>query len=234
MNAEISRIRKNRGQSEIFDHKPIRVNDDSINDVMYQLNRNFSDLYVLESKGDIDIEEFVHKFIANIYIILKIFDEMGIYPDYFFDEIVKMNIEYKKVADDKSIRGDYRLFRDIKLSSRVSKGIKNGFEKGYYRLQAYPKKDINEDFLEMVGLFQTFNIPYNINTKEQCVKVFNDLKHNHTNIVDAFMNGDDIYDDIECLFRLLYEYMSFFVSMGIYPKEYLDEYIDSIKETKHK
>ena len=52
--------------------------------------------------------------------------------------------------------------------------------------------------------------------------------------MDAFLNGDDIYDDIEYLSRLLFEYMSFFVSMGIYPKDYLDAYIEEQEKTKHR
>ena len=234
MNAEISRIRKNKNLSEVFDYKPRRIDFDRTSELLRQLNINLSELYSLRNE-DVKIDIFIDKFIANIYIILNMFDEMGVYPDYFFDEIVKMNIEYKKISGDRSIRGDYQLFRDIRLSARVCEDIKSGLEKGYYRVQAYPKKDINEGFLEILGLFQTFNMPYNINTKEQCKKVFNELQHNHMCIIESFYNSEDIIDDIEFLSRLLFEYMTFFVSMGIYPKEYLDKYIDKMnnKQEEH-
>ena len=232
MNAEISRIRKTRNNSEIFEHKPIRLDFDRVNDLTYQLNANFGELYMMVRSNDINIDEFVKRFTMNLYIVLNMFDEMGVYPDYFFDEIVKMNIEYKKLANDQSIRGNYQLFKNVNLSARVSEAIKKGLEKGYYRIQSYPKKDVNENFLEIVGFFESFNIPYNINTKEQCVKVFSALEHNHVSIIESFINDDDIVDDIEYLSRLLFEYMTFFVSMGIYPKEHLDKYIESI-ETIH-
>lgn len=232
MNAEISKIRKRKNNSEIFEHKPMRLDFDRMNELTYQLNTNFSELYMMVRNDDINIDEFTKRFIANVYIVLNMFDEIGVYPDYFFDEIVKMNIEYKKLANDQSIRGNYRLFKNVNLSARVSESIKNGLEKGYYRIQSYPKKDIDENFLEMVAFFESFNIPYNINTEEQCVKVFNALEHNHLNIIESFINGDDIIDDIEYLSRLLFEYMTFFVSMGISPKEQLDKYIESI-ETIH-
>ena len=229
MNAEISKIRKIRNQSEVFDHKPERISIERGNAMMYQLNRNFGDLYMMVRHNDVDIDEFTKRFIANIYIVLNMFNEMGVYPDYFFNEIIKMNSEYKKISDDKSIRGNYRLFKDVNLSARVARAIQRGLEEGYYRIQAYPKKDIDENFLEIVGLFQTFNIPYNINTKEQCIKVFHALEFNHVSITESFINGDDIVDDIEYLSRLLYEYMSYFVSMGIFPKEHLEAYINSIE-----
>ncbi len=233
MNAEISRIRKNRGDSEIIDHKPERLEERHMLEMVYQINSNFSDLYNLQyNNDDIDIDVFVDKITQNTYIVLNMFEEMGIYPDYFYDEIVKMNIDYKKVLDrngdnSNTLRVNNRLYKESSLSAKVAKTVRSGLEKGYYRIQAYPKKDINDAFLEMITFFEVFKIPYNINTKEQCKKIFNEIKYNQIKIIDEFINSDYIFEDVEYLARLLFEYLSFFVAMGIHPKEYLDKYIDS-------
>lgn len=235
MNAEIAKIRKSRNYDEIITGEPTRIKDDRLNEMVIELNRNFSDLYIMENNNNIDADEFINRFTANIYIILNMFNEMGIYPDYFYDEVFKMNIEYKKlIQNNNGIRGNYRLFNEINLSARVSEAIKNGLEKGYHHIQAYQRKDLNDAFLEMIGFFQAFNIPYNIHTEEQCKKVFNDIKYNHINIIEELLNSDFMFEDIECLARLLFEYMTFFVSMGVYPKKFIDDYIDSIDRRKRK
>ena len=235
MNAEISRIRKIRNYNEAINREPTRIKENRLLEMIYQLNSNISDLYSACNGEHIDIEDFANSFIANIYIILNMFNEMGVYPDYFYDEIVKMNIEYKKVIQNNNgIRGNYRLFSEINLSARVSESIKAGLEKGYYRVQAYQKKDLNDAFLEMIGFFQAFKMPYNFHTEEQCKKVFNDIHFNHLNIVEELINSDFLFEDIECLSRLLFEYLTFFVSMGIHPKQYFDSYIDKLTSGKHK
>ena len=235
MNAEIAKIRKIRNKSEVFDYNPKRISDSRMNEIVYELNTNFSDLYAMQKKDDIDINDFVNKIITNVYLVLNMFNEMGVYPDYFYDAIVKMNIEYRKIVDaNNSLRGNYGLFNEVKLSSHVAKVIKVGLENGYYHIQAYPMKDINDAFLEMVGFFQAYNIPYNINTKEQCKKVFQDINFNHINIISQLLTSDYIFVDIECMARLLFEYLSFFVSMGIQPKEYLDQCINDVEGIKRK
>ncbi len=235
MNAEMARIRKTRNYNEAINRQPTRIKDDRMEAMVFKLNYNFKDLYEMVTNNQIDIDEFANVFIANIYIILNMFNEMGVYPDFFYDEIVKMNIEYKKIIEDnKGIRGNYRLFKEINLSARVSKAMQSGLDRGYNRVQAYQKKNINDAFLEMISFFQAFNIPYNIRTEEQCRKVFNDIQFNHINITEKLLNGDFITDDIECLARLLFEYLTFFVSMGIYPKDLLDEYIDRVSDVKTK
>ena len=41
-----------------------------------------------------------------------------------------------------------------------------------------------------------------------------------------FLNSVDLSDDIECLCKLLLEYLKFFAAVGINPKEYLDNEIN--------
>ena len=235
MNKEMAKIRKTRNYDEIINSEPVRIKTNRLCEMAYELNINYKELYECVRNNKIDINQFVNVFTANIYIVLNMFNEMGVYPDYFYDQIVKMNVDYKKIVHkDNGIRGNYRLFNETNLSNRVSEDIDLGLKNGYYRIQAYKKKDIDEAFLEMLSFFQSFNIPYNICTEEQCKKVFKDIQFNQAYILESLLNSDYLSDDIECLSRLLFEYISFFVSMGIYPKKYLDEYIDSVANVKHK
>lgn len=235
MNAEIARIRKSMNYKEEINREPTRLNEDRIIKIVYDLNANIADMYHNQNSDNIDIEEYANKFMDNIFIILNAFNEMGIYPDYFYDEVVKMNIDYKKIVqNNQAIRGNYRLLKEIDLSAGVTRGIKNGLEKGYQHIQAYQRKDINDSFLEMIGFFQAFNMPYGINTIEQCKKAFNDIQFNHMNIIETLLNSDYLFVDIECLARLLFEYLTFYVALGIHPKKYVDARIEPQEEIKTK
>lgn len=225
MNAELSRIRNNRDLSDKFDHAPDELKDSKISRVI-ELNTNMAVLYSNHYHNEIDINEFANNFIANIYIVLTLFNDMGVYPDYFYNEIVKMNVEYRKLVNDNSIRGKYILLEKIGLEAETISAIREGMKRGYYRVQAMPKRDIGESYDEMGKLFDDFGIQHGICTKEQCAKTFNDINYNLSVIMSQLINSDDIYDEIECLSRLLFDYLTFFVSLGINPKEYLDNYID--------
>ena len=235
MNAEITRIRKNRNLEEKMGNKPERLPELFMNDMLFSLNTNMGKLYNEVYSNNIKIDDFIDGFIANIYIVLNIFNEMGIYPDYFYDVIVKMNTEYRKNIDSSNtLRGNYELFKNVDLSTKLTRAIKTGLDNKYYNLEAYPKKDINDAFIEMIGFFEAFNISYNICDEQQCKKVFNEIEYNHTNIIEELANSDYDFVDIECLSRLLFEYLSFFVSLGIHPKEYLDNYIDNAQKGKQR
>ena len=235
MNAEVSKIRKSLNYNEVINREPSRLSADNITKIVYNLNANMNNLYNKKMNNDIDIEEYASIFMDNIFIILNAFNEMGIYPDYFYDEIVKMNIDYKKIVqNNQGIRGNYRLFKEINLSASVSKAIKNGLEKGYHHIQAYQKKDINDAFIEMIGFFQGFNMPYGIQTEEQCQKVFSDIQFNHMNIVETLLNSDFLFEDIECFARLLFEYLTFYVAVGIHPKKFMDAKFELKEDTKTK
>ena len=234
MNAEIKRIRKERGETEKINYEPKKIEDDRLIELVHDLNVNITDLYNMK-KEPMNIDAFIEKFIANIYIIIDTFNEMGVYPDYFYDEILKMNIDYKKlIKNNNDLRGNYRLFNEIDLSAGVAEYIRKGLDNGRHHFQAYQEKTIDDAFLEMLGFFQKYEIPYNQPTEEYCKKICSDIAFNHANIIEELTNSDYLFVDIECLSRLLFEYISFFVAMGIYPKKYLDEYIDTKEKEKHK
>jgi len=233
MNEEILKIRKLRGLSEDFDKKPDKIPDMIMSDKIYKLNTNMGELYLKALHDDIDVNDFIHKLVANIYIVLDIFNEMGVYPDYFYDAVVKMNKDYRSYVDNSnSLRGNYELFNNINLSSKITKTIRDGLMNGNYRIDSYPKKDLNDMFTEMISFLETCKIPFDINDRSQCKKAFSDIEYNHINIMASLSNSDYDFVDIECLSRLLFEYLSFFASVGINPKEYLDEYIEEQEKVK--
>ena len=49
-----------------------------------------------------------------------------------------------------------------------------------------------------------------------------------------FNVSDYVYSDVECMTQLLFEYLSFFVEIGVNPKEYLDELIEEKENHKTK
>jgi hypothetical protein len=157
---------------------------------------------------------------------------MGIYPDYFYKEIVKMNIAYKKQVKDNTVRGRYHIFRSTNLSVETIEAIKAGLK----NKDCYDKpsdNDINDAYLEMIKFFRVFNIPYGITTEEHIINSFDDINYNIKAIMNQLTNSDDLFDDVECLSRLLFDYISFFVLIGINPKQDLDDYIDIMEMTKH-
>ncbi len=232
MNAEISKIRKLRNMDEIIDSEPERINPNKMTEIIHRLNHNMGELYHKQYHGNITINDFVNKFIENIYIVLNLFIEMGIYPDYFYKEIVKMNIAYKKQVKDNTVRGRYHIFRSTNLSVETIEAIKAGL-KNQDCYSNPSDSDINDAYLEMIKFFRAFNIPHGITTEEHIINSFNDIDYNIKSIMNQLTNSDDLFDDVECLSRLLFDYISFFVLIGINPKQDLDDYIDIMEMTKH-
>ena len=243
MNEEIVRIRKLRGYNEIMGAKPEKIKDSSMLSWLKKLNENMTKLYHINLSQEYDEYVFVEKIIDNIYSILCMFNEMHVYPGYFFRKVFEMNSKYierkiefesqdELVRDDNRIKGDYVFFRDTNLAAWLKSEIRKGFENGYYRIQAYPQTNISDAFLEILGLFQKYNIPYKITTKEKCQKVFSGIYTNYSNNISTLTNSDLEFIDIGCLCRILYDYVSFFVSIGINPKKYLDEYIEKMEKER--
>ena len=234
MNAELMTMRKKRNLSEVMDHDPVRLDPDDIIDRIYLLNTNMSHLYVINHKEGASIDTYIEELIKNIYLILDIFNDMGIYPDYFYNIIVKINMEYRNLVFDGKIRGNYGLYQMVDFSSKISKLIKEGLEKKEYQLDISKSKDIGECFLEMISFFERYNMTYNNHTVENCAAMFDDIYYNINNIINnTLSNSDFLFVDIECLTRILFEYISFFVAIGVNPKKYLDEYIEN-ENTKGK
>ena len=235
MNAELMRIRKNRQLGELMDGNINKIDPDLLLEKIYKLNINMAYLYNINKNPQASIDEYINKIISNIYLILDMFNDMGVYPDYFYDIIVKMNIEYRNLVSDGKIRGNYGLYEMINFSAKISELIKEGLNNGKYQLDLTKSKDISECFVEMVSFFQRFGISYNNRTIEMCQSTFKDIYYNVNNIINNTLNNSDfLFVDIECMTRLLFEYLSFFAAIGVNPKLYLDEYIDREEKVQRK
>lgn len=244
MNEELLKIREVTEYSNNT-NKYSRIKEKEMLEYLRNLNQNMTKLYYKNAEKKYDEKEFIDCIIENIYNILNIFSEMNVFPGYFFRKVFEMNSKYleRKIDYDSrensigvkyGIRGDYRFFNETHLSAWISGEIRTGLNNGYYREQAYPKTNISDAFLEILALFQKFDLPYKISNKDDCQKLFNDISVNYSNISGALLNSDSDYEDIEYLCRLLYEYISFFVAIGVNPKKYLDEYIENQRKEKHK
>lgn len=237
MNKELSKIRKTRNYKEEINRSPIKIRDDRLNEIMFELNTNMSEVSRMIIDDNVDIDSITTKIIANIYIVLSAFNEMGIYPDYFYDELYRIKVDFRKeLLSDSKYQGDYREVEKLKISknAELSRITENGVNNNRGNIQAYEKKDINKNYQDMIAYFNAFNIPHGTCTKEECVKAFEKSHFNHCNIIQHLLSSDVLSDDVESFVRLLFEYVSFFVAVGIPPKDLLDEYIEKvagIKET---
>lgn len=233
MNAEISKIRKARNFDEEIKGEPTKISMDRLNEIIRQLNNNiFEGNYEYQ-----DIDEFIKRLINNVFLILNVFDEMGVYPDYFYDLVFNVQIEQEKIfLDHKDILNDYTQVQKIKdtIRFRAIKSIKSGLERKYYHFKAYKKKDINNAYIDMMEFLKTYNIPYMNNTKENYINGLNKIKDEQVIIKSYLDINDTIDEDIYDFSRLFFQYMYFFVSMGINPKELLDQYIDSVENINSK
>ena len=220
MNDEIAKLREMNNENPVFDHKPTRIPEKEMLEILRTLNFNFSHLYELNYHEDNDIEQFTDKITDNFAIVLNMFKEMGVYPGYFFDMLIQMRIDFEKKHKKEeydTLRKNFQMYYEMNYGRAVEDGIK----KCYYRIQAYSKKNISDAYNDMTQLFDLYTIPHDINTKENCGKTYKEIEYNHVAIMNDLLNSDDIYEDVESMTKLMYEYLSFFVSMGIDPKEML-------------
>ena len=223
MNAEIVKMRKMNNDSEIFDHKPERIPEKEFSALIKEIEINFSFLEVSAHHGNIDIDFFANIYATNMAIILGMFNRMGIYPDYFYDAIIKLKISNKdKIVGEIETNKLYNNYQLYKTSS-FSKVVKDALDNQLYRVQTYPRRNLIDAVRGMTRVFNTFNIPYNLNTLDEYKWAYNQISCNCSNITLALLNSDDIYEDVEYMAKLLFECISFFVAMGINPNEYLDK-----------
>ena len=244
MNEELEKIRELSGDSFNETKAYSRIPDKDMLEYLQTMNVNIAFLYYhsFKNEGDDFVDKYIEKITENIYIILNIFNEMNIYPGYFFRKIFEMNQKYyerkrdlkKEEDNNKSLRGDYKLFNETGLSAWIAREIRKGLKEGYYLKNSYPNTNISDAFLEILALFQQYDIPYKITTKEEYRKAFDDITVNYTNIDNEILNSNFDFVDVECLCRLLFEYISFFVAIGINPKSYLDKYIEENGKKKSK
>ncbi len=231
MNDEIAKMRERDNESLDFSYKPGRLSDDEMQEALYNIHTNYRLLYELNNRGDVDINEFASKTAENIKILLEMFNTMGVYPSLFFDLFVKMKLDYRKnhaIDGNQTITSNYFLIYKFNYEREVEEN----FKRRIYSIQLPAKKSITDAYNDVLTVFKAYGIPYGIKTNEQCSKVFEEVRRDYSAIANELENSVDIYKEIECMTRILYEYISFFVAMGIDPKEYLDKVL--LKKDDHR
>lgn len=235
MNAELARIRELMGNDERFDYKPRPLNEDQRSVMAKDLNIIMYELYSSMANGSVDISTFAIKFARCIYLILMAFNEMGIYPDYFYNQIVRIWMQYRLKMDYANrLLKNYQKIKKSRLPLIQSSEIKAGIVNKKYFYNPDGVLNVSKVYYDMIDSFDAFNIshytPQSI-TKEQIAKAFSDIRFNCMNIMTNPLNGDGVInmiDDIELLSSLLFEYISFFAFLGIDPTDYLDLHIQSL------
>ena len=240
MNAEISKLRKSRNYDVEMDIEPTRIKPDRLDEMIFQLNSNMRELYNTirdPYNVDIDLKLFTNRLIENIYIILNGFNEMGVYPDYFYDELVKLKIEKDKlISGNKNAEENYKLRKEIEetIQLKTAKIMENGMNNKYYHFKAYQEKNIDDNYDELVKYYQALNLPYGVSSKESVIKNFTRIFIEQVNATEKLLNTYSIHQDIYCFTQLLISYMSFFAAIGIRPKNELNSCIESVDNIKHK
>ena len=237
MNNEVFKIRQNNEIEDESYGKAIKLTDQELIDYQYVLNSNMTKIYNAKNNPHTSVDAYIDCFTHNLYLVLEIFAKMNVYPDYFFDVVFKRNIDLKKVASESSVTNFKNS--DV-LSGTVGSKIKQGIENGYNHINSGEqkefvlKRDINDYFTEMVSFYQVFGMEYGNCNLNQCRKSFNKHYINIINIMGDLTISDYVYSDVESLTQLLFEYLSFFVEIGVNPKDYLDELIKEKENKKTK
>lgn len=232
MNTEMAKIRETMGLDEKINDDPKRLSGDELILRTRELNMNLTRLYFKDMKNEATLDDYVNAFIKNIYIVLEIFNEMNIYPDYFFDQTFLYNIEFQKFAKNNPELEKSQLKKLFYPGNNYYTKLREGVEKKYNKIQSMPSRDINDYFVELISFYQVFEFPYN--KPENVKEIFDYFKIDISNIMTDYINSDFLYEDIECLTKLLFSYLSFFVEIGVNPKEYFDKYVEEKKSTKKK
>ena len=231
MNAELVRIRKNN-ESKIQTVGNIsKINPNHLSNIIVSLNANMAYLYNINNNPNVSIDDYINKIISNIYIILEAFNEMDIYPDYFYNVFFMVNEEYRSLASQGRINGKEDLYNFSEFRGKISYMMEKGLQNGNYKLTSTRVRDIGEYYDEMVDFLHKYYLPCEVMTVEMCKEMFTYI-YNDVNscINNNLSNSPYISDDVECLSRLLFDYIQFFAAIGINPKEYLDKYIMEQKE----
>lgn len=233
MNEEVFRINELKGISVTGKTKINRISAHDLVDLQYQLNTNMTKLYQYGEK--LKINDYINAFVENMFIILNMASDMRLTPDYFFNVAFKSNAEFlafskkhPELLHGEAISEFGKKYSIYRVHDDIIDAVYNGEYKDEYKSDDFNEKRSNVDyyFMKIVDLYKKNNEPYGRTNQLQCQKSFLVHYHEMVNIMLDFYNCDDVADEIECMMNLLYEYLCFFVEIGVDPKIYLDECIE--------
>ena len=232
MNIEVIRIRNDRGDSIQVDGNIKRLDSNDLLDRVCNLNKSMDNFSNLNGNPEATIDDYAKHAAEIISLVLGMFSEMGIYPDYFYDIYFRINDDFRSLQSAGEVGGDKDLYDVPGYRFRISKLMENGVNNGNYKLNPTKVKGISDYYNKMVAFSQKHYMPCNVNTIEMCREMLLDIKTRCENCINSLGTSPYVSDDIEKLTIILFEVISFFAAIGVNPKEYLDVELEKLDE-KH-
>ena len=229
MNIEMIRIRNNRGLSLQVDNEVKRINSHDLMDRIFDLNTSLDELSRINDDPNSEVDDYARNIAKSITLILDMFNEMGIYPDYFYDIYFRINNEYRDSQSKGEIKGGQSLYDVPGYGARISRMMENGIKANNYKLNPTGVKNIGDYYNEMIAFDYKHHLPCEITTVEMCREMFSEIKTECGNCINFLGMRPYISDDIENLVRVLFEYISFFAAIGINPKGYVDRELENME-----
>ncbi len=220
MDAEVRKISNDLEEENVQQLWDMRNRDDEKKKLCLALNENMYAFYTPygHDKMNYQLNDYAEQIIQNIYIILKLFARLNIYPEGFF-EIIK-----ERKENQLNNRGDDIVDFYKKINREFS----------YLKSKKTPSmlEDIGVTYNKLVQFYQKNNLDYNNPNKINDPKYMDNLCFKSSFITENIMVTDSFDEDVESLMNLMFIYMSFLVDVGINPKERLSEIIEENKENK--
>lgn len=144
MDAELILIRRLNLESRRFQHNPTVPKENYINNVIKKLNTNMAQLkYNSANKTDSDI--YVKYLVENIYLVLRVFNKMGVCPTYFFDELLSLvtTCVYAKISHNEIDEKVSEILKNNRLS-RIERHVSSLIKRKIAKSNAISVNDINE------------------------------------------------------------------------------------------
>ena len=230
MNAELIRMRKKQNLKVQTDDELQKIENDYLSNRIIAQNTNMVKLMDLNNNPNATINDYLKNIVKAIYLVLQTFNDMGIYPDYFYDIYFKINEEFRNLASQGILNGRIDLYDTPGYEAKISYMMERGITTGNYKFNPTRVKDIGEYYNEMVDYCRRFYLPNEVMTIDMCREMSTSIWHECNKCINALGIKPYISDDVEYLSRLLFEYMKFFAAIGIKPKFELAKCVENPEE----
>lgn len=169
--------------------------------------------------------------VAIMGYAIFIFAEMGVYPDYFFENIMpnyyKRRIKLSEIENSDKYKGNFKDERraraniNIKYKAKTEETINSGINKGYYNNVS---KTISQQYQSVVDALENEGIICGVLDNK---RAYNIVEKRCGNQISKYSNiSDDATGDIAYLIRLLCECFFYFALIGKDPTEFVENFVD--------
>ena len=220
MNSEVRKIK----EEGLHDEQILGNRDEKSHvkmDLCYKINQNMSNFYSANERKSYD--EYVELIIQNIYMILRTFARVNIYPEGF----------YNIIKNRKGILLDSKDNPEIEQSiADFYKEISREFSLLKSRREPSNDSNIGNTYDDMRHFYVEHGLEQNNKDLVNDKQYMDRLCFKSSFLTEKFIITDSFDEDIECLMDLMFLYMSFLVEVGYNPKERLNEVIEENKNIK--